>query len=96
MAFYSIVICLINAVTIGVTGSDVVKAILPISARTYWFAFCLYGTAGADAICQYGGGKGDGRKRIPGKESDRWHPFLAQKAWIEAKKIDREKQQDYS
>lgn len=35
-------------------------------------------------------------KRIPGKESDRRHPFLAQKAWIEAKKIDREKQQDYS
>ena len=30
------------------------------------------------------------------RESDRRHPFLAQKAWIEAKKIDREKQQDYS
>ena len=40
--------------------------------------------------------KGDGKKRIPGKESDWRHPFLAQKAWIEAKKIDREKQQDYS
>ena len=43
VAFYSIVICLINAVTIGVTGSDVVKAILPISARTYWFASVYMG-----------------------------------------------------
>jgi len=43
VAFYSILICLLNAVTIGVTGSDVVKAILPISARTYWFASVYMG-----------------------------------------------------
>ena len=34
VAFYSILICLLNAVTIGVTRTDVVKAIFPISART--------------------------------------------------------------
>lgn len=43
VAFYSILICLLNAVTIGVTRTDVVKAIFPISAKTYWFASVYMG-----------------------------------------------------
>ena len=43
VAFYSILICLLNAVTIGVTRMDVVKAIFPISAKTYWFASVYMG-----------------------------------------------------
>lgn len=43
VAFYSIVICLICGVCTGVTVRDVITAVLPISARNYWFASVYMG-----------------------------------------------------
>ncbi|MDO4261973.1 MAG: acyltransferase [Eubacteriales bacterium] len=43
VAFYSILICLLYGLAFGVTGRDVVTAILPISARNYWFASVYMG-----------------------------------------------------
>lgn len=45
VAFYSISICLLYGICAGVTGGDVVKAVLPISANSYWFASVYMGLA---------------------------------------------------
>lgn len=45
VSFYSIVICLICGICVGVTGTDVLKAVLPISAGSYWFASVYMGLA---------------------------------------------------
>lgn len=43
VAFYSVGICLIYGICAGVTGTDVLKAVLPISAYNYWFASVYMG-----------------------------------------------------
>lgn len=45
VAFYSIGICLLYGICVGVTGRDVVKAVLPISTDNYWFASVYMGLA---------------------------------------------------
>ena len=41
--FYSAGICLIYGICTGVSGEDVVKALLPVSAKNYWFASVYMG-----------------------------------------------------
>ena len=43
VAFYSVVICLLCGISIGVTGADVIKAVFPVSSNTYWFASVYMG-----------------------------------------------------
>lgn len=43
VAFYSVSICLIYGICVGVTGKDILMAVLPISARNYWFASIYMG-----------------------------------------------------
>lgn len=45
VAFYAVTICLICAVCMEVTGRDILMAVLPISARNYWFASVYMGMA---------------------------------------------------
>lgn len=45
VVFYSVIICLIRGCCAGVTGRDVLTAVLPISARNYWFASVYMGLA---------------------------------------------------
>lgn len=41
--FYSVSICLICGVFVGVTAADVVRAVFPVSSGTYWFASVYMG-----------------------------------------------------
>ena len=43
VAFYSMMICLVWGCWKGVTGRDVLTAVLPISSRNYWFASVYMG-----------------------------------------------------
>ena len=43
VVFYSVLIGLICSVCIGVTGTDVIKAIFPVSSNHYWFASVYMG-----------------------------------------------------
>lgn len=45
VAFYSVGICLIYSLFAEVTGKDILMAVLPISARNYWFASVYMGLA---------------------------------------------------
>lgn len=43
VAFYSVLICLLCGICVGVTWGDVVKAVFPISSNNYWFASVYMG-----------------------------------------------------
>lgn len=43
VTFYSVAICLIYGIFVGAAGTDVLKAILPISTNSYWFASVYMG-----------------------------------------------------
>lgn len=43
VVFYSVIICLLYGICAGVTGEDVLKAVLPVSTKNYWFASVYMG-----------------------------------------------------
>lgn len=55
VAFYSVGIFLLCAIFGSIAPVDVVKAVLPISSKTYWFASVYMGLAAPDAISWHGG-----------------------------------------
>ena len=55
VVFYSVLIGLICSVCIGVTGTDVIKAIFPVSSNHYWFASVYMGNIASDAVCRDAG-----------------------------------------
>lgn len=55
VAFYSVGIFLLCAIFGSIAPVDVVKAVLPISSKTYWFASVYMGLMLLDAISWHGG-----------------------------------------
>lgn len=41
--FYSVLICLVYGIFAGVAGTDVIKAVFPISSNNYWFVSVYMG-----------------------------------------------------